>query len=82
MAHLSFRPLTPEEQAEDAKRCGARPSPRSLTRCEEKPEHWKWPREVDIHAGRTPGGYWKFWDVTDAERNPPDGAADSGGDRE
>jgi hypothetical protein len=71
MARLTFRLLTPEEQAAAEKRCGARPSSRSLARCEQKPEHWKGcpPKSYGlIHSGRTPGGYWKFWDVTDAEK--------------
>ena len=75
MARLTFRLLTPEEQAAAEKRCGAQPSPRSVARCEQKPEHWKGcpPKSYGlIHSGRTPGGYWKFWDVTDAERNLPE----------
>lgn len=42
-------------------RCGKRPSKRSTARCE-KPlsmVHFD-------HAGRTRGGYWKFW--TEPER--------------
>jgi hypothetical protein len=37
-------------------RCGEKPSPRSTARCEKPPGH------DDFHAGRTQGGYWKFWD--------------------
>jgi hypothetical protein len=72
MTRPAWRLLTPEEQAESEQRCGARPTPHSLARCEEKPEHWKGPGEINIHAGRTPGGYWKFWDVADAERSAPE----------
>lgn len=61
-APIEFRLLTPEEKARaGAPRCQSRPSPYSKARCESEDGH---PPERDgrvFHAGRTPGGYWKFW---------------------
>jgi hypothetical protein len=69
---LTFRLLTPAEQAEAEKRCGARPSPRSAARCEEKPRHWETAAPGSMtaegHAGRTPRGRWKFWPVSVTEK--------------
>lgn len=56
------------EVAEEQPKCGARPSPRSTARCEMPPEHWrKATLMADIHSGRTRGGYWKFWQVSEEE---------------
>jgi hypothetical protein len=65
---IEVRVLTDEEVAERNRRCRARPSPRSTARCEDKPRHWERATPAaDWHSGRTRGGYWKFWPVTEEE---------------
>lgn len=54
--------------AEERPRCGAQPSPRSTARCEDTPRHWGRDNALSgTHKGRTRGGYWKFWPVTEEE---------------
>lgn len=66
---MKLRVLSAEEAAEREVRCGAQLSPRSTARCEDKPGHWKRDSPAsDWHSGRTRGGYWKFWPVTDEEK--------------
>ena len=68
MKPIEFRVLTDEETAEQDRKCGASPSPRSTARCEDKPRHWERNSPASgTHSGRTTGGYWKFWPVSDAE---------------
>jgi len=65
---VKLRVMSDAEVAGTAARCGARPSKRSTARCEDKPGHWKRDSPAsDVHSGRTRGGYWKFWPVTDEE---------------
>lgn len=71
---------TDEEWAakREAELCLARPSPRSTAQCEMRKGHDSGgPYGQDLpdaekflasfHAGRTKGGYWKFWPAEDAE---------------
>jgi hypothetical protein len=56
---MDWQPVSETEQ----QRCGARPSPRSTAQCEMPPGHGGVSVTADCHAGRTRGGYWKFWPV-------------------
>jgi hypothetical protein len=63
---MKLRVMSEEELARVP--CGAQPSPRSTARCEDNPRHWE--RDTPAagtHSGRTAGGYWKFWPVTEEE---------------
>jgi hypothetical protein len=75
MARLRLRVLTAEEVARGEQTCGAKPSPGSSARCEQKPEHWLAEHSLShVHAGRTQKGYWKHWHVTDEEMKRDAGA--------
>jgi hypothetical protein len=61
---MTFRLMTPEEVAEQEKpRCAAQPSRHSTARCEMPEGHRYEDERENFHAGRTRGGYWKFWPV-------------------
>jgi hypothetical protein len=61
--------ITIESAPEPPPTCGTWPSKRSTARCEQRPGHWdNGHPDALIHAGRTRGGYWKFWAVTDEEK--------------
>lgn len=61
--------LAPAEE-EEPPRCGAQPSEHSTARCEMPQGHRYEPVLENFHAGRTRGGYWKFWPAEDPGTDP------------
>lgn len=59
--------MTEQEKAEeDRPRCRAQPSKYSTARCEMPEGHRYEDDRENFHAGRTRGGYWKFWPAEEA----------------